>query len=81
MTTKLTLSIEDKVIKTAKEYAQRNGKSLSGLVENYLKCISKDETEEQPIHPKVKKLMGVISLDDKFNYREELSKSLLEKYK
>ncbi|MEO6869719.1 MAG: DUF6364 family protein, partial [Ginsengibacter sp.] len=37
MTTKLTLTIEDKVISSAKKYAQKKGKSLSHLVENYLK--------------------------------------------
>ena len=40
MTTKLTLTIEDKVIDSAKEYAKLKGKSLSHLVENYLKSIS-----------------------------------------
>ena len=37
MTTKLTLTIEEKVISSAKKYAQKKGKSLSNLVENYLK--------------------------------------------
>jgi predicted HicB family RNase H-like nuclease len=37
MTTKLTLTIDDAVINTAKNYAQKTGKSLSSIVENYLK--------------------------------------------
>ena len=43
MTTKLTLTIEEKVISSAKKYAQKKGKSLSNLVENYLKSISSNE--------------------------------------
>jgi hypothetical protein len=40
MTTKLTLTMEDKVIDSAKKYARQKGKSLSDIVENYLKSIS-----------------------------------------
>ncbi len=39
MTTKLTLTIEQDVIKTAKIYAQKKGRSLSDLIENYLKTL------------------------------------------
>ena len=81
MTTKLTLSIESKVIETAKQYAQGQGKSLSGLVENYLKHISANEPSPTPLHRKVQKLLGSIVLEDDFDYKKELSKSLLAKYK
>ena len=37
MITKLTLTIEDSVISSAKKYATKKGKSLSAIVENYLK--------------------------------------------
>jgi hypothetical protein len=43
MTTKLTLTMEDKVISSAKKYARQKGKSLSDIVENYLKSISGTE--------------------------------------
>ena len=39
MTTKLTLSIESSVIDQAKNYARSHNKSLSRLVENYLKSL------------------------------------------
>ena len=80
MTTKLTLTIEDKVIDSAKKYAQKNGKSLSNLVENYLKSITTKEPEATRLSLKVTKLMGVIKLPDDFNYKSELSKSLSKKY-
>lgn len=81
MTTKLTLTIEDKVISSAKKYAHKKGKSLSHLVENYLKSISDKETGNLPISPKVSKLMGIIRLPNDFNYKNELSKALSKKYK
>ena len=40
MITKLTLTIEDEVIDSAKDYAKSKGKSLSKIVENYLRLIS-----------------------------------------
>ena len=49
MTTKLTLTIEDKVIISAKKYARNKGKSLSNLVENYLKSISIKEVDKNGI--------------------------------
>ncbi len=82
MITKLTLTIEDKVIDSAKKYAQTKGKSLSHLVENYLKSISSDtkESKEESISPKVLKLMGVIKLSEDFDYKTELGSVLAKKY-
>lgn len=81
MTTKLTLTIEDKVISSAKKYAQKKGKSLSHLVENYLKSISVKELDNPTISPKVSKLMGVIKLPNDFDYKSELTIALSKKYK
>ena len=81
MTTKLTLTIEDKVISSAKKYAQKKGKSLSHLVENYLKSISVKETVNPPVSPKISKLMGIIKLPNDFDYKTELTNALSKKYK
>ena len=80
MTTKLTLTIEDQVIDSAKEYARKEGKSLSGIVENYLKSISAHQDLDKPISAKVAKLMGVIKLPDDFDYKKELGDALAKKY-
>ena len=80
MTTKLTLTIEDKVIDSAKKYAQKKGKSLSHLVENYLKSITTKENKEGAISPKVLKLMGVIKLPKDFDYKRELGNALAKKH-
>lgn len=81
MTTKLTLTIEEKVIDAAKRYAQKKGKSLSHLVENYLKSItSETRNKEEIISPKVLKLMGVIKLPKDFDYKTELGNALAKKY-
>lgn len=81
MTVKLTLTIEEKVISSAKKYAKNKGKSLSSLVENYLKCISSKETDPDTLSPKVTRLMGVIKVSPDFNYKTALGNALAKKYK
>ena len=80
MTTKLTLTMEDTVIDSAKKYAQERGKSLSHLVESYLKSITTKEPKEAILSQKVSKLMGVIQLPDDYNYKSELGNLLAKKY-
>ena len=82
MTTKLTLTIDNKVIDSAKRYSKKKRKSLSHLVENYLKSISSDikENNEEIISPKILKLMGVIKLPKDFDYKTELGNALAKKY-
>ena len=81
MTTKLTLTIDDAVISVAKKYAKHKGKSLSGIVENYLMTLTTNETRDEHISPKILKLMGAIELPKDFDYKKELSKGLAKKYK
>jgi hypothetical protein len=81
MTTKLTLTIEDKVINAAKKYARQNGKSLSDIVENYLKSIAGKEITTDDVSSKVAKLKGVIKLQEDFDYKKDLGAALLNKYR
>jgi hypothetical protein len=81
MTTKLTLTIEGEVIDSAKKYARQKGKSLSDIVENYLKSISAHEMSTDTISPKIARLKGVIKLPDNFDYKKEIGDALVKKYK
>ena len=82
MKTKLTLTIEDKVIDSAKKYAQIQGKSLSQLVENYLKSITSEQKGKNVsnISPRILNLMGVINLSQDFDYKTQLGNALAKKY-
>ena len=40
MTTKLTLTLQQSTIEAAKIFAEKNGRSLSAIVESYLKMLS-----------------------------------------
>ena len=43
MTSKLTLSISDSVVRRAKRYASERGKSLSKVIEEYLAYVTQDD--------------------------------------
>ena len=81
MNTKLTLTIDKSIIQKAKKYAKEKERSLSDLIENYLKALTdngmKDEFE---ITPLVKSLKGSFKAPDDFDYKEELTTALSEKY-
>jgi hypothetical protein len=80
MTTKLTLTMEDNVIEDAKKYARHKGKSLSKIVETYLKVIGQQEKSNNEISTKVLKLKGVIKLSEGYDYKNELASALSKKY-
>ena len=81
MNTKLTLTIEQTVIEKAKKYAHGKGRSLSNIIENYLKVITKDDDNESiELTPIVKSLKGSFKAPKNINYKKELSKRLTEKY-
>jgi len=81
MNTKLTLTIEQSIIEKAKRYAKGKGRSLSDIVENYLKVIINEENikviDSTPIASSLK---GSFKAPKDFDYKEELSKGLSKKY-
>ena len=81
MNTKLTLTIEQTTIEKAKKYANSKGRSLSDIVENYLKAITKEDDDESiELTPIVQSLKGTFKAPKNIDYKEELSKRLTEKY-
>lgn len=82
MNTKLTLTIEQTVIEKAKKYAKDNERSLSDLIENYLKALTKDSDVDDDVEltPVVKSLKGSFTATKNFDYKKELANRLSEKY-
>jgi hypothetical protein len=75
MQTKLTLRLEEELIKKAKALAEQRGKSLSKLVAEYFKYItSKEPVSEKELPPIVKSLSGSLadSNIDEGDYRKYL---------
>ena len=85
MDTKLTLKLNKNVIEKAKKYAETHKRSLSRIIESYLKSLSiqddsknKDEIE---ISAFVKSMSSGGNLPADLDYKTEYSKHLIQKYK
>jgi hypothetical protein len=83
MDKKLTLSLNQRVIEKAKNYAKQHRTSLSRMIEVYFEALTsqqKDMTEIETT-PLVESLSGVIQLPEDFDYKEARTKYLNEKHK
>jgi hypothetical protein len=81
MNTKLTLTIDQSLIVKAKQYAKGKGRSLSDLVENYLKVLIKEENAKViDSTPIASSMRGSFKAPKDFDYKKELSKGLSKKY-
>lgn len=80
MSKKLTLNVDETIIEKAKAYAQQTGRSLSGLVENYLRDLVAREQPNSLIDDKISRLSGKIKLPEDFNEEEALRSFLEEKH-
>lgn len=81
MKTKLTLRLNNDVIRRAKIYAQKHKTSLSKMIESYLNSVTGNKSENIEITPLVKSLSGVIELPEDYDYRKDYADHLSEKYK
>ena len=75
MTTKLTLTVEEDVIKKAKLYAKQTGRSLSELIEKYLETLTSEDENKEGLSPKLRRMVGAVKLPADFD-----EKKVLESY-
>ena len=81
MNTKLTLTIEQSLIEKAKRYAKGKGRSLSDIVENYLKVIISEENNTViDSAPMTTSMKGAFKAPKDLDYKKELEKGLSNKY-
>ena len=80
MTTKLTLTLDDKVIREAKRYARSKGRSVSELVESYFKSITELGSQSEELTPAVKSLMGSFKAPKDFDYKKILREEKQRKH-
>ncbi len=77
MQTKLTLRLDDELIRQAKVYAGRSGKSVSQIVADFFALLGEPvATGEEELTPKVRSLLGALgnnplSENDYYQYLEE----------
>lgn len=85
MDTKLTLKLDKFVIEQAKEYASSHKRSLSRIVESYLKSLinrdKKNDESEIEISPFVKSMATGIKIPNDIDYKSGILDHLKEKHK
>ena len=82
MGTKLTLRIDEKIIKSAKTYAKKNNTSISKMVSNYLELLTQSEKQSHSISPTIQELSGIIPVNaDTSKQITEYHSYLEEKHK
>lgn len=85
MDAKLTLKLDKNVIEDAKKYANLHKKSLSRLIEDYLRAINQStgnkNDDDFEISPFVKSMKTNVKLPDDLDYKKEYREFLEGKYK
>lgn len=79
MATKLTLSIDAAVIRQAKAFAKHRRKSLSRLVEEYLRFVSADPEGAPPISSRVLAVADSLEMPPGVSYDDLRERYLREK--
>lgn len=82
METKLTIRIDEEIIKSAKDYAQKNKTSISKIISTYLVSLTGENKSQYPISPIVKEISGIIPEETNTQkLMNEYHSHLQEKYK
>jgi len=85
MDTKLTLKLDKFVIDKAKIYATTQKRSLSRIIESYLRSLvsKKDpkDSDDIEISPFVKSMATGVNIPADFDYKKEYGDYLIHKYK
>jgi hypothetical protein len=78
MKTKLTLRMDESIVRKAKIEAKRRGKSVSRMVAEFFESIGLEQTSEKDLPPTTASLVGI--LKGKEISEEDYKKHLQEKY-
>lgn len=78
--TKLTLSVDEAVVKQAKEIAQANGTSVSAMFSQFVRSVAAPRRRPTKIGPLTRKASGIVKLPPDKDYKELLVEALMDKY-
>ena len=84
MTTKLTLSMDSRVIAKARRISKLRKTSISAMVAHYIASIQEDEAHDESIAPITRRVLEIGKkakpLPADWDYRDELSDAISERY-
>lgn len=70
---KLTLSVDDRVVSRAKRYAKQRGVSVSEMVEAYLAAVAEPSSPAKQDAPLLRSVRGSLAKADLSGYRKHLT--------
>jgi uncharacterized protein DUF6364 len=70
---KLTLSVDERVVLRAKEYAKSRGVSVSKMVETYLTAVAEPASPASGDTPVLRSIRGVLKKGNIDDYRRHLA--------
>jgi hypothetical protein len=70
---KLTLSVDERVVSRAKQYAKRQGVSVSEMVEAYLAAVAEPPSPVRGAAPILRSVRGILKNADINEYRKHLA--------
>lgn len=68
---KLTLSVDEGVVRRAKRFAEKRGTSVSQMVQQFLDLLARPPKPEEDT-PVLRRLRGILKKGDREDYREHL---------
>ena len=77
----ITITVDEKLLESAKRYANHHNTSISHPVETYLKYLCNKKQSVEHISPLVRSLSGIITLPEDCNSKDDYTRQLIEKYK
>jgi hypothetical protein len=77
---KMTISMDDDIIRAAKQLAASDNVSVSAMFRRYVLFRLKPEKPKIKIGPLTKKATGIVKLDESKSDKELLTDALMEKY-
>ena len=81
MTTRLNITVNKAVVENAKQYAKSQGRSLSGLIEEYLKSLTSGDIREPEIDPVVQSMWGSVQPESQTkDYKELVEEEIIKKH-
>ncbi|MEM6260894.1 MAG: DUF6364 family protein [Bacteroidota bacterium] len=81
MSSKLPLFIDSSIITKAKIYAEKTGRSLEELVEDYLKrLVAEEEIIEEKVPKEFRDIFGSVKLSSGLDDKQLIRQSAVEKY-
>jgi hypothetical protein len=82
MRTRLNLTLNKTVAESAKQYAEKTGRSLSQLVETYLEGLVETDAYfvSNDLPPKLKKLFGSVKISADLDHKQALRETFNSRY-